>query len=51
MLDPILLVGTVSSTQMPELFDELRPRNRASISLRGGLNAGRRDTWLEGYLP
>ena len=37
--------------QMPELFDELRPRNRASISLRGGLSAGRRDTWLEGYLP
>ena len=37
--------------QMPELFDELRPRNRASISLRGGLSAGRRDTWLQGYLP
>ena len=36
---------------MPELFDELRPRSRASISLRGGLSAGRRDTWLEGYLP
>ena len=36
---------------MPELFDELRPRNRASISLQGGLSAGRRDTWLEGYLP
>lgn len=37
--------------QMPELFDELRPRSRASISLRGGLKTGRRDTWLEGYLP
>ena len=37
--------------QMPELFDELRPRNRASISLQGGLSTGRRDTWLEGYLP
>ena len=37
--------------QMPELFDELRSRDRASISLRGGLSAGRRDTWLEGYLP
>ncbi len=37
--------------QMRELFDELRPRSRASISLRGGLKTGRRDTWLDGYLP
>ena len=37
--------------QIPELFDELRPRGRASISLQGGLKTGRRDTWLEGYLP
>ena len=37
--------------QMRELFDELRPRSRASISLQGGLKTGRRDTWLEGYLP
>ena len=37
--------------QIPELFEELKPRNRASISLKGGLKAERRDTWLEGYLP
>ena len=37
--------------QIPELFDELRPRTRASISLQGGLKTGRQDTWLEGYLP
>ena len=37
--------------QRRELFDELRPRSRASISLQGGLKPGRRDTWLEGYLP
>lgn len=37
--------------QMPELFDELRPHSRASISLQGGLKTGRRNTWIEGYLP
>ena len=37
--------------QIRELFDELRPRGRASISLQGGLKTGNRDTWLEGYLP
>ena len=37
--------------QMKQLFDELRPRSRASISLQGGLKTGRRDTWLEGFLP
>ena len=37
--------------QIPELFEELRPRSRASISLQGGLKADRRDIWLEGYLP
>ena len=37
--------------QMPGLFDELRPRTRASISLQGGVTTGQRDTWLEGYLP
>ena len=37
--------------QMPGLFDELRPRTRASISLQGGVKTGQRDTWLEGYLP
>ncbi len=37
--------------QIPELFEELRPRSRASISLQGGLKTDRRDTWLEGYLP
>ena len=35
----------------PELFDELRPNSRASISLVGGLKTGERDNWLEGYLP
>ena len=37
--------------RIPELFNELRPRSRASISLNGGLKTGRRDTWMEGYLP
>jgi hypothetical protein len=37
--------------QTPELFEELKPRNRVSISLKGGLKTERRDTWLEGYLP
>ncbi|MYC30856.1 MAG: hypothetical protein F4X65_12315 [Chloroflexi bacterium] len=37
--------------QIPELFEELRPRVRASISLQGGLKTDRRDSWLEGYLP
>ena len=37
--------------QMRGLFDELRPRSTASISLQGGLKTGRRDTWLEGHLP
>ena len=37
--------------QIRELFDELRPRSRASISLQSGLKTGSRDTWLEGYLP
>ena len=37
--------------QKPELFDELRPRSRASISLPGGLRTGRRDAWIEGYTP
>ena len=37
--------------QIPELFEELRPRSRASISLQGGLKTDRRDAWLEGYLP
>ncbi len=35
-----------------DLSDELMPSVRASISLKGGLKAGRqRDTWLSGYLP
>jgi len=37
--------------QMLDLFDELRPRARASISLQGGLKTGQRDTWLEGHMP
>ena len=37
--------------QMKQLFDELRPRSRASISLFGGLKTGRRDSWMEGFLP
>ena len=37
--------------QIRELFDELRPRSRASISLQSGLKTGSRATWLEGYLP
>ena len=37
--------------QLPDLFDELRPRTRASISLQGGLKTGQRDTWLEGHMP
>ena len=37
--------------QMLDLFDELRPRTRASISLQGGLKTGQRDTWLEGHMP
>lgn len=37
--------------QLPELFDELRPSSRASISLLGGLKAAGRDIWLEGYGP
>ena len=37
--------------QIPELFNELRPRSRASISLTGGLKTGRRDTWIEGHMP
>ena len=37
--------------QIPDLFDELRPRSRASISLQGGLKAGGRDSWMEGFLP
>ena len=37
--------------QIPGLFDELRPHTRASISLRGGLKAGQRDTWIEGHMP
>ena len=36
---------------MQELFDELRPRDNASISLRGGLKIGNRDTWVEGFPP
>lgn len=36
---------------MTGLFDELRPRTRASISLHGGLRTRTRDTWLEGHLP
>ena len=37
--------------QTKQLFDELRPRSRASISLFGGLKTGRRDSWMEGFLP
>ena len=37
--------------QIPGLFEELRPRSRASISLQGGLKGERRDSWMEGYLP
>ena len=37
--------------QMPNLFDELRPRTRASLSLHGGLKTRQRYTWLEGYMP
>ena len=37
--------------QSPDLFDELRPQSRASISLQGGLHAGRRNFWLEGHQP
>ena len=37
--------------QIPELFNELRPRSRESISLAGGLKTGRRDTWIEGHMP
>lgn len=33
------------------LFNELRPTNRASISLPGGLKARERDTWIEGCAP
>ena len=40
-----------SFPQIPDLFDELRPRTRASISLQGGLKMGQRDTWLEGHMP
>ena len=35
-----------------DIFDELRPNARASISTTGGLRSGRRlNEWLEGYLP
>ena len=37
--------------QNPDLFDELRPRSRASISLQGGLKAGERNAWIEGHCP
>lgn len=34
-----------------DLSNELRPQSRASISLHGGLKAGGRDSWIEGYTP
>ena len=38
--------------QLGDLSSELIPGMRASISLKGGLKAGRqRDTWISGYLP
>ena len=41
--------GVIS--RIPDLFDELRPQSRASISLQGGLKTGRRDSWLKGHQP
>ena len=37
--------------QQPGLFDELRPRLSASLSLEGGLRAKERSAWIEGHLP
>ncbi len=37
--------------QNAQLFDELRPRSSASISLHGGLKAGQPNSWIEGHLP
>ena len=41
----------IGITQYQDLYNDLKPRVSATISLRGGLRVPNQDGWLEGYAP
>ena len=43
--------GVIPSAQCPDLYEALKPRQFANISLAGGLRAPGQNAWLVGYPP